>query len=72
MALVVTPVAVAVVVLQWQWQIRSNTRSDSIEELYKRTVAILIPDNLSAQMDQRFNEKIAMPMVSFLLCHLYF
>ena len=34
---------------------RSNTPSDSIEEHYKRTVAIPLLDNLSAQMDQRFN-----------------
>ena len=34
---------------------RSNTPSDSIEEHYKRTVAIPLLDNLSAQMDQKFN-----------------
>ncbi|KAL5516510.1 hypothetical protein EMCRGX_G001862 [Ephydatia muelleri] len=34
---------------------RSNTPSDSVEEHYKRTVAIPLLDNLSAQMDQRFN-----------------
>ena len=34
---------------------RSNTPSDSVEEHYKRTVAIPLPDNISAQMDQKFN-----------------
>ena len=34
---------------------RSNTPSDSIEEHCKRTIAIPFLDNLSAQMDQRFN-----------------
>ena len=36
---------------------RSNTPSDSVEEHYKRTVAIPLLDNISAQMDQRFNEE---------------
>ncbi|KAL5509306.1 hypothetical protein EMCRGX_G004648 [Ephydatia muelleri] len=34
---------------------RSNTPSDSIEEHYKRTIAIPLLDNLSAQMDHRSN-----------------
>ena len=34
---------------------RSNTPSDSAEEHYKRTIAIPLLDNLSAQMEQRFN-----------------
>ena len=34
---------------------RSNTLSDSAEEHYKRTIAIPLLDNLSAQMEQRFN-----------------
>ena len=33
----------------------SNTSSDSVEEHYKRTIAIPLLDNISAQMDQRFN-----------------
>ena len=39
----------------WQWQNTSNTSSDSVEEHYKRAAAIPLLDNLSAQMDQRFN-----------------
>ena len=34
---------------------KSNTPSDSIEEHYKRTIAIPLLDNLSAQMDHRSN-----------------
>ena len=34
---------------------RSNTPSDSAEQHYKRTIAIPLLDNLSVQMDQRFN-----------------
>ena len=34
---------------------RSNTPIGSIEEHYKRTFAIPLLDNISAQMDQRFN-----------------
>ena len=36
---------------------RSNIPSDSAEEHYKRTIAIPFLDNLSAQMDQRFNKE---------------
>ena len=34
---------------------RSNTPSDSVEEHYKRTIAILLLENLSAQIYQRLN-----------------
>ena len=34
---------------------RSNTPSDSAEQHYKRTIAIPLLENLSVQMDQRFN-----------------